>query len=153
MLICLVISFVCIIFAMKNIKIIYMEVKKYFNSFFGSQNQGKDKLKDGIIYITGNRMVFKAKGDCEYDSEKSASIPYYWLVDLITKSCYENSTLGLPSGHIIQYANEGEQLKASMIYEQNQVSFTNVRRLIIESKNKLDDAIQMLNKLQNGQQG
>jgi hypothetical protein len=137
---------------MKKDKITYMEVKKYFNSFFGKQNQGKTILKDGITYTTG-RMVFKARGDCEYDPENGSSIPYYWLVDLISKSCHENSSLGLPRGNVIQYANEGEQMKATMIYEQNQISFTNVRRLIMESKNKLDDAMQMLNKLQNGQQG
>ena len=36
--------------------------------------------------------------------------------------------------------------------QESQISFDNVQRLMYESKRKLDEAIQMLNKLENGQQ-
>lgn len=111
----------------------------------------KQDLIDGEIYITGN-MVFKVNGKYQYDINNIVSIPYYWLVDLILGKRYDNSTLGLPKGQIIRTPTKEEYNKAIEIYSDEEISFGNVKRLIIESKTTLDKALKMLIKLANEQQ-
>jgi hypothetical protein len=107
-----------------------------------------------MYYITGD-MVFKARGKSEYNCKKKegCSIPYYWLVDLQRKTRHRNSSLGLPKNHRIFVANEKAVREAKNILENKDVSIKNVKNLILEAKIKLDEAIQMLNSLENGQQG
>ena len=104
------------------------------------------ELKAGKCYICDN-MVFKPLVDVHYDGKDGASIPYYWLVDLKYEKCHTNSTLGLPKKCQIFYATDKDIKKAEEIYNDRQVTFDNVERLILESKRKLDEALRMLNHL------
>ena len=64
------------------------------------------------------------------------------------------STLsGLIKNQDIFYACDIDIHEAENILENKQTSFKNVKRLIFETQRKLDEAMQMINKLQNGQQG
>ena len=104
------------------------------------------ELKAGKCYICDN-LVFKPLVDAHYDGKDDASIPYYWLVDLKYENCNTNSTLGLPKKCQIFYATDKDIKKAEEIYNDRQVTFDNVERLILESKRKLDEALSMLNHL------
>ena len=104
------------------------------------------ELKAGKCYICDN-LVFKPLVDAHYDGKDDASIPYYWLVDLKYEKSHTNSTLGLPKKCQIFYATDKDIKKAEEIYNDRQVTFDNVERLILESKRKLDEALSMLNHL------
>ena len=124
-----------------------------FSIFGKNNNNGVKQLKEGRHYICDN-MVFKVREDCEYDRNNptGASIPYYWLVDLESERHYTNSTLCLSKNRYIYEPKKVHIDRAKKIMQESQISFDNVQRLMYESKRKLDEAIQMLNKLENGQQ-
>ena len=129
-----------------------MNWKRIKSSFKKKNKKHIMMLKDNTIYVTGN-YIFNVCGDCEYDDENGSSIPYYWLVDLESERHYTNSTLGLPKNRYIYEPKKVHIDRAKKIMQESQISFDNVQRLMYESKRKLDEAIQMLNKLENGQQG
>lgn len=125
---------------------------KMFKSSFKKKNKKHIMmLKDNIIYATGN-YIFCVRGDCEYDEENGSSIPYYWLVDLDYEKYHKESSLGLPRNIYIYEPKKIHIDRAKNIMEKSQISFKNVERLIFESKRKLDEAIQMLYKVKNGQE-
>ena len=108
------------------------------------------KLHKDCYYFCDN-MVFQVSKNCVYNKSKGSSIPYLWLVDMKTEKCYFDSTLGLPKKRIIHYAKKNDVLKAKEIISKKTVSFDNIRYLIRQSKLKLDEAMKMLNKLENGE--
>lgn len=131
-----------------------MEWKNKIKDMFNRPPKETRMLKDGECYTYEN-YVFKVRGDCEYDINNPSSISYYWLVDLKNDMIYNNSSFGLPTNRAIElkHTNKRELLKAKNLYLSKQPSFRNIERLITESKTKLDEAMEMLNKLRNGQQG
>ena len=109
------------------------------------------ELKDGHAYICRD-WVFVVNGDYTYDIRGTASIPYHWLVDIKTEEYHKSSSCGLPKNMHIREASLDEYFTALKISEKKAVSFENVERLINESRQKLDEAMTMLNSLKNGQQ-
>lgn len=112
-------------------------------------------IHEGKHYLFNN-TVFKASHDIVYDYRKDMSIPYEYLIDLDSKKqrrMYENATLGLPSYTCIREATEQEIGQAKEIYESMKVTFQNVERKLINIKIDLDETLEMLYELKNGQQG
>lgn len=106
-------------------------------------------IREGKYYIFDN-TVFKASYNIVYDYRKDMSIPYEYLIDLVSKKqriMYENATLGLSKYICIREATEQEIGQAKEIYESMKVTFQNVERKIIDIKFKLEEALRMLDRL------
>lgn len=115
------------------------------------------ELIDGKYYVCGYCIV-QVRGNITHDTSDVASIPYYYNVCITHTSndVYEDSILGLPKERYLRDATDFEIHVAEMRiaeYLGTQPSVGNVKTLLLKLEMEIRKIYNILDKVEDGQQG